>query len=102
MNDAETQLAEAMLAEVDGELRTARNGYERAEAMLGEIHWVPLRAYALTGLGRCLIALEEIRGGRLKLEEARDFWQFVDVKPRVVEIDQLLATTIPRRDGGPA
>ena len=95
MNDAETQLAEAMLAEVEGDLQTARHGFERAEAMLGEIHWVPLRAYALTGLGRCLIALEEIRAGKLKLEAARDLWQFVDVKPRIVEIDELLATTIP-------
>ena len=101
MNDAETLLANALLAEVDGDFLTAQREFERAEAAFAALGWVPYRAHALAGLGRCLVAMQDTRAGRSKLGEARDLWRRVDVKPRIAEIDELLAT-ISISDGGSA
>jgi tetratricopeptide (TPR) repeat protein len=91
MNEAETLLAEGMVAEAEGDVSTARDGFERAELALGGIGWVPLRAYALSGLGRCLVALGQTGAGKARLQEARSLWQWVHVEPRIAELDESLA-----------
>jgi hypothetical protein len=51
----------------------------------------PEEAYALTGLGRCLLALGETEEAVARLMEARATWERLRAAPRIAEIDALLA-----------
>ena len=51
----------------------------------------PDEAYALTGLGRCLLALGETEEGVARLRESRAIWERLRATPRIAEIDALLA-----------
>jgi tetratricopeptide (TPR) repeat protein len=92
MNDAESLLARGLLAEADGEIVAARGFFEQAEEALGRISFLPNRAYALTGLGRCLLVSGETGPAKQRLEEARRLWASINAPPRISEIDRLLAT----------
>ena len=59
----------------------------------------PERAYALQGLGRCLLALGKTGEGATQLGDARTLWRQMNATRRIAEIDELLAMT---SDGGSA
>jgi hypothetical protein len=52
---------------------------------------VPEHAYAVGGLGRCLLALGETEEGIARLRESRAIWERLRATPRIAEIDALLA-----------
>jgi class 3 adenylate cyclase/tetratricopeptide (TPR) repeat protein len=88
----DTRAAEATVVEIDGDFGAARAGYER---LVGSCHSrgaVPEEAYALAGLGRCLLALGETNEGVSRLRESRAIWDRLRATPRVAEIDGLLAS----------
>ena len=53
---------------------------------------VPERAYALAGVGRCLLALGETEAGGTPLHESLEIWERLKATPRIVEIEALLST----------
>ncbi len=83
--------AQAQVAEASGDLATARAGYEQVVAELARIGYVPEHAYAVGGLGRCLLALGETEEGIARLRESRAIWERLRATPRIAEIDALLA-----------
>lgn len=85
----ERATAEAMVAEAAGQ-ESAREGYERAASEWARLGDVPEHAYALTGLGRCLLALGEVGEGTRHLRAARETWGRLGALPRIAEIDALL------------
>jgi tetratricopeptide (TPR) repeat protein len=88
----ETPAAEAMLKEVDELHAAARVGYERAAASYEKRGEGPEQAYALAGLGRCLLALGEAEEGVARLHESRVIWERLKATPRIAEIDALLGS----------
>jgi hypothetical protein len=64
-----------------------------AGEMCAEIGNVPDGAYALAGIGRCLLALGETEEGVARLHESRAIWERLKATPRIAEIDALLATS---------
>ena len=88
---AETLAAEGTLAEAEGDIVTARDRYERSAADLGRLGMGPEQAYALAGLGRCLLAHGEWEAGVARLGESRATWERVKAPPRIAEIDEILA-----------
>ena len=83
--------AKATLAEAKGEHAPAREDYARAAEIFGELGIAPDQAYALHGLGRCLLALGETQEGVARLQEARALWEEMKAVPRIAEIDELIA-----------
>jgi tetratricopeptide (TPR) repeat protein len=83
--------AEAMLAEAEGDLPAARNGFASAAEVFARLGNVPEHAYAVAGLGRCLLALGETEEGIARLLESRAIWERLRATPRIAEIDALLA-----------
>ena len=92
LDAAELLAAEAMLAEAEGDLTRARDGYVRAAEALGRLGMRPEEAHALEGLGRCLLALGEADAGAARLRAARDLWERIGVPPRIAAIDALLGS----------
>jgi hypothetical protein len=90
--DAEAEAAEAMLAEAEGDVEGARDGFVRATRLFARLEMIPEEAYALAGLGRCLLALGETKEGIARLWESRAIWERLRATPRIAEIDALLAT----------
>ncbi len=84
--------AQAMVSEAVGEARSAADGYADAVARWAEFGMVPEEAYALAGLGRCLLLLGETEEGIERLREARAIWERLRATPRIAEIDESLAT----------
>ncbi len=84
-------LAVAIVREASGDLEAARAGYEQLVPELARLGFAPDHAYAVAGLGRCLIALGETEGGITLLRDARATWERLRATPRVAEIDALLA-----------
>jgi class 3 adenylate cyclase/tetratricopeptide (TPR) repeat protein len=84
---AETLSAEGMLAEADGDTATARDRYARAAFELARLGMAPEHAYALAGLGRCLVALGARAEGVARLDEARTIWSRVGAPAQVAAID---------------
>ena len=84
--------ASVILAEHDGELAVACEGFRDAAERFGSLAMLPDRGRALTGLGRCLLALSETEEGVTRLKEARELWVSMKATPRIAEIDELLAT----------
>jgi hypothetical protein len=60
--------------------------------MFKGLQMAPDFAHALQGLGRCLLALGENDDGEASLRQARALWEQMKAKPRIAEIDKLLAT----------
>ena len=89
----------AMLAEADGDLGAGREAYLRAAESFDRFGAAPERAYALAGLGRCLLALGVPEDGVARLREARAIWDALRATPRLAEIDAALAA-IGRADAG--
>jgi tetratricopeptide (TPR) repeat protein len=88
---ASLPMARTMLAEVDGDLRVAHDGYERASDVSADRGELPEHAYALAGLGRCLLALGKTGDGIVRLRESREIWERLQATPRIAEIDAALA-----------
>jgi hypothetical protein len=88
---AEMQAAQAMVAELDGDLVSAHERYGQAAATCHSLRAVPDEADALAGLGRCLLGLGEMEEGIARLREARAIWERLRATPRIAEVDALLA-----------
>lgn len=88
----ESEAAAAMIAESVGEYPAARSGYERAAEVLAAQGCLGEQAYALAGLGRCLLRLGEAEEGIARLGEARAIWQHLRATPRIAAIDATLAS----------
>jgi len=84
-------LADAIVAEAEGDSSVARGWYARAVEMTRSVGSVPDEAYALAGLGRCLLAEGEIHGAVARLHESRATWERLGATPRIAEIDAILA-----------
>jgi hypothetical protein len=84
--------ATATLAEANDEHAAAREDYAVATEMFNALQMAPDFAHALQGLGRCLLALGENDDGEASLRQARALWGQMKAKPRIAEIDKLLAT----------
>jgi predicted ATPase/class 3 adenylate cyclase len=80
--------ARAQLAEAAGDHAHASELYRDAAARWHEFGNVPERAYALLGLGRCLVALGE--PAEQPLRQARDLLASMGYKPALAETDVLL------------
>jgi tetratricopeptide (TPR) repeat protein len=72
-------------------------GSHAAEGLFGEALELALelgdvieQAYALAGLGRCLLARGETAQGIARLQDARLIWARLEATPRMAEIDALL------------
>jgi class 3 adenylate cyclase/tetratricopeptide (TPR) repeat protein len=89
--DLDRPIAMAIVAEAVGDLAAAKAGYETLAPRLARFGYVPEHAYALAGLGRCLLALGETEEGIARLREARAIWERLKATPRIAEIDALLA-----------
>jgi len=79
----------AILAEADGDTEGAAVAYEVAADRWRRFGVVPEQAFALAGLGRCLLALGETEEGLAALTEARELWVGMKATPRIAEIDEL-------------
>lgn len=95
-----TGLLDAIVAEAEGDHAAGRGWYETGVQMSRTIGVVPNEAYALAGLGRCLIALGETEEGVARLRESRVIWERLRAAPRIAEIDALVAT-VPNRTEHP-
>jgi len=89
--DLDRPVAMAIVAEGTGETAAAMAGYENVAPRLSLNGSVPEHAYAVAGLGRCLLALGETEEGIARLMEARATWERLRATPRIAEIDALLA-----------
>ena len=89
----------AALEESRNLLVDARAHYAEAASMFKALEIAPERAYALQGLGRCLLALGRTEEGAVRLRDARTLWAQMSAMRRIAEIDELLART---SDGGSA
>nr|MBA2641372.1 hypothetical protein [Actinomycetota bacterium] len=81
---------EAALAEADGELDRAASGYSDAAAEWGNFGNVLEQAFALRGLGRCLLGLGQRAEALEALAGARALFSGFEAHPYVREIDDLL------------
>jgi tetratricopeptide (TPR) repeat protein len=88
---ADRALAMAMVAQASGDYTSARAGYEQVVPELARLGHVPEQAYAVAGLGRCLLALGDTERGIELLLEARATWERLRATPRIAEIEALLA-----------
>jgi class 3 adenylate cyclase/tetratricopeptide (TPR) repeat protein len=84
-------LARAMLDEAEGDLEAARREYATAAVALERHADVVEHAYALMGLGRCLLAVGETHDGVMRLRESREIWERLNAAARIAEIDALLS-----------
>ena len=82
----------AQLAEAAGELEAAVVLYADAAVRWRTFAYVPERAYALLGQGRCLLALGQ-PGAEIPLTQARELFQSMGYKPALAETDTLLEQT---------
>ncbi len=87
-----TGLLDAIVTEAEGDYAAARGWYEMGAQTTRTVGLVPNEAYALAGLGRCLLALGETEDGIAQLRESRAIWEGLKAVPRIAEIDALLAT----------
>jgi class 3 adenylate cyclase/tetratricopeptide (TPR) repeat protein len=83
--------ARAAVAEVRGDLAAAASGYGNAAARWKDFGVVTERAFALLGLGRCLIATGDAPAATTALAEARDTFARLRATPALEEAEALLA-----------
>ena len=89
---ASATLARAMLSEAAGCVERALGEYDAAATALQRHADVAEHAYALMGLGSCLLELGDTSAGVARLLEARDSWARLRATPRITEIDALLSS----------
>jgi tetratricopeptide (TPR) repeat protein len=82
--------ANAALAEAQGDLAGAVEGYADAARRWQSFGVVPEHAFALLGQGRCLTALGRTSEATPVLHQARDIFTRLQAAPALGEVDQLL------------
>ncbi len=84
--------ARAQLAEAGGDCEAAASLFREAAERWEQFGYVPERAYALLGQGRCLQALGDPAANR-PLTEARELFASMGYKPALAETEALLQQT---------
>ncbi len=87
-----TGLPDAIVAEAEKNHLAAIRWYEQAVGVAREVGEVNDEAFALAGLGRCLLEVGRAEAGVARLREALTIWERLKATPRTVEIGALLAT----------
>jgi tetratricopeptide (TPR) repeat protein len=82
--------ANAALAEAQGELASAADGYADAATRWQAFSVVPEQAFALLGQGRSLIALGRTAEASPVLQQACEIFQNLQAAPAIAETDELL------------
>ena len=82
--------AGAIVAEAMGETKDAARLYAEAASAWKAFGNVVERAFALTGQGRCLLAIGKPAEATKPLRQARDLWAAMRAKPHIEETDVLL------------
>ncbi|MET0937960.1 MAG: AAA family ATPase [Gaiellaceae bacterium] len=82
--------ANAALAEAQGELASAAEGYADAATRWQAFSVVPEQAFALLGQGRSLTALGRTAEASPVLQQAREIFQNLQAAPAIAETDELL------------
>ena len=82
--------AHAAIAEAEGNLRDATDGYAEAVKCWRQLGVVPELGHALLGRGRTLAALGETAGARETLTAAHATFQTLQAAPALAEIDLVL------------
>ena len=77
----------AALAEADGDLQAAAEGYADAAERWQSFGVVPEQAFALLGQGRSLTALGRTAEARPVLQQAREIFQTLQAAPALAETD---------------
>ncbi len=80
----------AALAENQGDLQAAADGYADAAHRWQAFGVVPEQAFALLGQGRTLTALGRTNEATPVLRQAREIFQTLQAAPALAETDQLL------------
>jgi class 3 adenylate cyclase/tetratricopeptide (TPR) repeat protein len=80
----------AALAEADGNLQTAADGYADAAARWQQFGVVPEQAFTLLGQGRCLTALGQPAEATHALQQAHAIFAALQAAPALAETDTLL------------
>jgi len=81
--------SQAILAEARGDMDEAARLYSEAAERWGQFGVVPEQAFALLGLGRCLLALGDPAAGEA-LSQARGIFATLGAVPCIAEADDLL------------
>ncbi len=80
----------AALAEAQGDLQAAAEGYEDAAERWQSFGVVPEQAFALLGQGRCLTRLGRRSEAGPILQQAGEIFQKLQAAPALAETDDLL------------
>ena len=80
----------AALAESDGDLGAAAEGYADAARRWQSFGVVPEQGFALLGHGRCLTQLGRTSEANSVLQQAREIFQALQAAPALAEIDEFL------------
>ncbi|MDP9222962.1 MAG: AAA family ATPase, partial [Actinomycetota bacterium] len=80
----------AALAEADGDLEIAAEGYAEAAEGWRQFGVAPERAFALLGRGRCLTALRQVADSKKALETAGEIFGALGAVSALAETDELL------------
>jgi Flp pilus assembly protein TadD len=97
--EASRLATQAVLAEARGDLAAARDDYVAAADVFETLEMAPAHAHAIQGLGRCLLSLRRPEEAVTRLRDARTLWEDMKAKPRLAEIDELLAMISPSNGG---
>jgi len=88
--------ARAVLADAEGALDQAAQGYDEAAARWADYGHRLERARALLGAGRCLLTLGRLEG-RLRLQDAHAALMALNAQPLLAEADAALGNTTALR-----
>lgn len=83
--------ARAVLAEIEGAHDQAVEGYDDAAARWASFPSILEHGHALSGTGRCLLALGRPFDAAERLTRARSAYALLEATPLVAEVDALLA-----------
>jgi class 3 adenylate cyclase/tetratricopeptide (TPR) repeat protein len=86
--------ANGALVEARGDLRSATDAYADAADRWERFGVVPEQAFALLGLGRCLIRQARIAEAASVLRRAREIFERLRAAPALAETDALLASAV--------
>jgi tetratricopeptide (TPR) repeat protein len=82
--------ANAALAEAQGDLEVAAEGYAEAAAGWRQFGVAPERAFALLGRGRCLAAMRQVVDSKKALRAAAEIFSTLGAASALSETDELL------------
>ena len=82
--------ANAALAEAQGHLAAAAEGYADAAQRWQTFGVVPEHTFTLLGHGRCLVALGRTSEATAVLQQAREIFHTFQAAPALAETDQLI------------